>query len=84
VPADLKVISGTDPIAELAMALERHAAALRDGTLVADRGVLVLGNAREGLMHEPVLMGQPLSTSEAMGLLSFGQAHLFHSRDDRR
>jgi len=80
--AGIAHLVGADWRAELADNLQLVVDRLRSGELTADQGLLVLRNGDAGLMHKPVRLGRPQTTTEALGLLSYGSMHLFQTLGD--
>lgn len=69
----------TDWRLEVADSLERIAAQLRSGEVVADQGVLVLRNVQAGLMHTPHRLGMPSSPVEVIGMLAYGSHTVYEA-----
>jgi hypothetical protein len=74
-----KLASAPDWPMEIADRLERIAAQLRSGEVVADQGVLVLRNVQGGLMHTPHRLGMPSSPVEVIGMLSYGSLAVYEA-----
>lgn len=72
-----QLVAAQDWRSTIADQLEEIAHKLRAGEKTADKGVLILISDTEGICRVPTRLGAPMSTSDAMGVMSFGQIHLF-------
>ena len=67
-------INGTLEMAEV---LEKVAAGLRDGSIDADSGVLVMASRAKSLLFPPKRLGGPTRATDLLGLLSYAQARVY-------
>ena len=62
---------------DLAAALEDLARRIREGTLEADHGVLVLQSVATEKLFPPLRMGRPRTPTETIGLLGYASSRVY-------
>jgi hypothetical protein len=76
----LSVVTAVAPIdgrLEMAAALEATAAGLRNGSIVADYGVLVMACHAHSTLFPPKRLGRPTRATELLGLLDYAGKRVY-------